>query len=291
MHDGKGVRTVVYLKGCHLRCQWCHNPEGLSFAPQKAYYQHLCIGCGSCLKICPQKCFSLQVGKLAIDERNCTGCMACVEACPVNAIVRYGEEYTPTRLYDVIKKDKAYYKISGGGVTVSGGECLDQTEFLSAFFSLCKENGIHTCIETSLDVPYEKVMQVVDRCDLVIVDVKAFDEEKHKRGTGVSNVRIKENLEKLSRQHTDILIRTPIIPRFNDDENELGAIVSFINSLGDGVNGYELLRYNNLSESKYVALNKPVYGDGAQPQSLARMQELKSFVRKRLKESVTLVEN
>ncbi len=289
LHDGRGVRTVVYLKGCHLRCQWCHNPEGLSFAPQRLYYQHLCIGCGTCIKTCPQKSFSLEAGKLVIDEQSCKGCMKCVETCPVNAIVRYGEEYTATRLYDVINKDKGYYDVSMGGVTVSGGECLDQVDFLSAFFSLCKKGGIHTCIETSLDAPWEKVLRVVGLCDAMIVDVKAFNAKKHKQGTGVSNVRIKENLEKLSRLHTDILLRTPIIPYFNDDEKELESIVNFINSLGNGVKYYELLRYNNLSESKYMALKKSVYGNGAQPQTQARMEELKAFVKKRLKKNIILI--
>lgn len=292
-NDGSGVRTVVYLKGCNLRCKWCHNPEGLEPGDQWLYYPHLCIGCGRCVAACPTDALSIQDGIRIMDAEKCKKCFTCVDACPVKAQVRYGTRYTPEEILSIVKRDFPFFRASGGGVTFSGGECLLQWAFLKECLTLCRENGIHTAIETALFVPWDRIEPIYPLVDQLIADCKAVTPELHRWGTGAHGTLIRENLTKLSQLHPNIRIRTPLIPGFNDTTEELVKIVDFINTLGSGVQEYEPLRYNNLADSKYDALGESRYqhnGTDAQPQSPETIRQILSSIRPHLRPEIRLLD-
>ncbi len=238
IHDGPGIRSTVFLKGCSLRCLWCHNPESQLSAPQIAVFKHKCVGCGACVKIC-------EIAFL----HNCDGCGKCAEVCPVGAREVIGEKKTVEEVFDEVVRDKAYYRTSGGGVTVSGGEPLLQVEFVAALFSECKREGISTAVETAGNVPWEKIETVLPTCDLFLYDVKCMDEEKHRRLTGASNRLILDNAERLKKTGKRILFRMPVVPGYNDDEVEKTAAFC-------GDFPLEILAYHDTARSKYAAIGR-----------------------------------
>ncbi len=254
LSDGDGIRTVVYLKGCPLSCKWCHNPESWKASPQVLFYPTKCIGCGRCLDVCEFGCHKNQNGEHVFDRTSCTGCGKCADACPSGALAICGEQKTAEEIYSEIKKDIHYFEKSSGGVTFSGGEALIYPDFLVEVLQLCKNDGIHTAIETSFFAPFENIEKIVNLIDLFIVDIKLYDSEKHKKFTGVKNELILENLTKLSGLHDNVWIRIPLIPDVNDDDQNLADTAKFIKSLGSCVKKVELLKYNNLAPSKYRAL-------------------------------------
>ena len=256
LHDGPGVRTVAYLNGCSLRCQWCHNPEGFSAKPQVMFVEHRCIGCGACVAECA-KCHSIENGNKVFDRDACTGCGRCVEACPAEALLLAGKSYTPAELVKVFRKDQAYYQCSGGGVTFSGGECLLYPDFVAQAAQLCQQEQIHVLVESALHIPLSNLQRVAPFVDEFYVDMKHMDTEKHKRYTGLGNQRILENLYWLAEHHRQIMIRTPVIPGVNDDWGNLLDTAKLAYSLSPSVKGYVLLRYNGLAQSKYQQLNLP----------------------------------
>lgn len=259
LSDGNGIRTVVYLKGCPLSCKWCHNPESWSAKPQVLFYPSKCIGCGRCLDVCEFGCHKNQNGEHIFDRTDCTGCLSCADACPSGALQSCGKQTSVDEIYTEIKKDIHYFQKSSGGVTFSGGEALIHPDFLKEILTLCKKDGIHTAIETSLFAPFENIEKIANLIDLFIVDIKLFDSNKHKEFTGVSNQKILENLTRLSAIHPNLWIRIPLIPDVNDDEQNLIDTARFIKSLGSCVKKVELLKYNNLAPSKYRALG--IYDD------------------------------
>ena len=241
--DGPGIRTTVFFKGCNLKCAWCHNPESQNPKREMLFYKDKCVGCGKCKEKCPN---SLE---------KCDFCEKCTIFCPQNAREICGKEYTAEELLKVILKDKAFYDASGGGVTFSGGECMLQVDFLEEILRLCKENGIHTAVDTAGHVSFEAFERVLPYTDLFLYDVKCMDNEKHKKFIGVSNERILENLKRLLERGACVLIRIPVIPSVNDSEAEMEAIAAFLRSAGNP-QGVELLPYHRMGEHKYTALGK-----------------------------------
>lgn len=273
LHDGGGIRSVVYLKGCNLHCVWCQNPEGLSAKKQIVFIADKCICCGRCVTVCGD-CHRIKDDRVVFLREHCTGCFQCAAVCPTNALTPCGEAMTPAEVFDEIVKDKNYYDASGGGVTFSGGECLLQPAFLKETLALCKQQGIHTAIETALHVPFKTVKDLAPLLDFVIVDFKHPDNRKHKEYTGVGNALIIENLTKLSLIHSNILVRIPLIPGINDDDETLTKAVKTIEEIGAGIKGIELLKYNNLYEQKYANVGEDQRFINGEVQSDETMQQL-----------------
>lgn len=237
--DGDGVRTAIFFKGCNLRCKWCHNPEGLLPRVQMLVYGDRCRGCGECKSVCP-------------SPNECTLCGKCALFCPSGARELCGKEYTARELLSEILKDKAYYEATGGGVTLTGGECLLQPEPLIEILSLCKENGINTAIDTAGNVPSELLERVFPYTDTFLYDIKCISEELHVEGTGVSNRQIIENLRMLKRLGADIIVRVPVIGGFNDTDAEMVKILDLVVEIKP--RRCELLPYHPLGRSKCEAL-------------------------------------
>ena len=232
--DGPGIRTTVFFKGCNLKCAWCHNPESQSFNKQIMFYKNKCTGCGRCrnLTVDDEKFFCFNDAK---------------EIC--------GKEYTVEEVFAEVVKDKVFYENSGGGVTFSGGECMLQIDFLEEILKACKENGIHTAVDTAGHVPFACFERILTYTDLYLYDIKCYDSEKHKEFTGVSNELILSNLKRLLKSGKNVWIRIPIIPEVNDHEAELVAIKSLLSSYGCPEK-VELLPYHAMGEHKYAAIGK-----------------------------------
>ena len=243
--DGPGIRTTVFFKGCNLRCAWCHNPESQSPKPQMMFYKNKCTGCGKCKEKCPN------------HLESCELCGKCTLYCPHDAREICGKEYTVDEVMREILKDKAFYDHSGVGVTFSGGECMLQIDFLEEILKVCKENGIHTAVDTAGHVPYEYFERILPYTNLFLYDVKCYDSEKHKKYTGVRNELILENLKKLLATGKSVWVRIPIIPTVNDTVEEMQRIKGDIFSCGKPEK-IELLPYHAMGEHKFEALGKAV---------------------------------
>jgi len=258
--DGPGIRTTVFFKQCPLRCIWCHNPESILKTSQLEWLKHKCIGCKTCINSCQQNALSFDNMGLLIDRKKCNLCRVCVEECPSTALNMLGEWWKLEDLYNEIEKDKIYYTKSQGGITVSGGEPTQQPEFITEFLRICKENGISTAIDTcgySSKKIYEQILPYVD---LVLLDIKLIDSDKHKEYTGVSNELILENAiwicKNLKNNGKKMWIRTPIIPKYTaTDENIRGIGEFIINKLENFPERWDLLSFNNLCISKYERLD------------------------------------
>lgn len=252
VHDGDGIRTTVFLKGCPLRCRWCHNPEGLTMPFQLAYHAHKCVACGACQKTCPNGAHVVENGQHRFIRENCTACGACVSACPAEALKLYGQNVTVEELLPVLLEDREFYEQSGGGVTVSGGECLMQADFCVELLKKLKEEGIHTAVDTSGFVPRETLDKVVPYADIFLYDLKAIDEAVHIRCTERPNRQILENLLYLDSMGKKVEIRIPIVPGFND--GEVPKIAEFLTQLKN-LTRVRLLAYHDFAENKYKALD------------------------------------
>lgn len=249
IHDGDGIRTTLFLKGCPLKCRWCHNPEAISPKPQLAYYAEKCIGCGECVSLCSAHSFS--GGKHIYDRSKCVCCGRCESACLGDAIVFYGREESPEGILPLLLEDRIFYGSSGGGVTLSGGEPLLQAEFCGKLLKLLKAEGIHTAVDTCGFAKRADIDRIIDYTDIFLYDVKFFDEKKHIEYTGCTNQPIIENLEYISAKDKPVEIRMPFVPGVNDDQLE--PIGRFLSSLKHVVK-VKLLPFHNFSSSKYSAL-------------------------------------
>lgn len=251
VHDGDGIRTTVFFKGCSLRCVWCHNPEGISFTPQIAYYENKCIGCGECASLCRHG------GHICTDmahlyrRESCIGCGECVSACLGDALTFYGKEVTVDELLPLLLEDRDFYDTSGGGVTLSGGECLMQAQFCGELLHRLKEEGIHTAVDTCGFVSRTALDSVIPRTDVFLYDIKAYDEDVHIHCTGHSNRLVLENLRYLDSLGVQIEIRIPYVPGYNDDQ--MDKIAGFVKTLHN-VRRVKVLPYHNYAGSKYAAL-------------------------------------
>lgn len=255
IHDGPGIRTSVFLKGCNLSCVWCHNPEGISFMRHLIWNGDKCIGCRSCERSCENKAIQFNENKMQFDSNICTGCGKCEERCSNEALTLWGRSFSVLEVLKEVEKDELFYISSGGGVTVSGGEPLCQFQFVKELLTECKNRGYHTAIETSGYVSWDSLESVIEVCDLFLYDIKAINNDLHKRGTGKDNELIKNNLRKLIERKANVIVRTPVIPEFNDNENEIKAIFEFIKTLSKDIK-IELLPYHNMSSSKYEKLDR-----------------------------------
>lgn len=262
LNDGPGIRTVVYFKGCNLSCRWCHNPEGQTSQPEILFAQAKCIGCGSCSDLCPT-CHT----PTGFDRTLCTVCGKCADQCTAHALEIVGKPYTPNALFDEIIKDEAYYQ-NGGGVTISGGECLLQAGFVAEFLRICKNHDIHTLIESAFYVPQTSIEQVLPYTDAIYVDCKLFDAEKHRLYTGHCNKRILQNI-RLFAPKTSMTVRIPMIPNVNDDMENLHQTVHFAKEAG--AKRVELLRFNPLGASKYETIGKTAEIFGTETQEKSEM--------------------
>lgn len=254
IHDGPGVRTTVFLKGCPLRCRWCANPESQSGKVQMMHDKEKCLGCQSCVKACPEKAIKMCDGHIALDHELCTGCLACEKACPGRALSHEGDFKTVREVYDVCMQDAMFYEDSGGGVTISGGEGMMQPEFVLALIKMLKESGVHTAIETTGCVGEETFQRLAKEFDLLLFDVKHYDSQKHRQGTGVGNEQIIKNLRWACGEGIEILPRLPVIPGFNDSLEDAAGIAALLKDVG--LNRIQLLPFHQMGERKYEFLNR-----------------------------------
>ena len=267
VHDGEGIRTLVFLKGCPLRCLWCSNPESQSGKPEHAFNPQRCLTaalCGRCLKACKTGALELVNDMIMFDLRKCKECFACHEVCPSGAQQVYGEERSVGEILDKVERDSVFYARSGGGMTLSGGEALFQHEFALALLRAAKKRRIDTAIETCGYYPYEYLQEACKSLNKLIIDIKSMDPEKHKLFTGVDNTRILENFRRVCEEFSDlpILARTPVIPGFNDTEEEIQAIRDFIPQKPNIQ--YELLAYHRMGQPKYMYLCRRYPYEGKQ---------------------------
>lgn len=254
IHDGPGIRTTVFLKGCPLNCWWCHNPESQKVSPEIMFFKERCTLCGSCIKRCTQKAIEFVDGYPTVDESKCTLCGKCCDFCPNNARELVGSNLTVKELMKEIIKDEAFYDESNGGVTFSGGEPLMHADYLNNVLKVCKTKGIHTTIDTSGYATWEQFEKIVDNVDLFLFDIKHMDNEKHLKYTGVGNVLIFENLIKLSQRGNNIYIRMPIIAGINDDDENIELSVKFLSKLN--IIHVNLLPYHKMGMDKYRRINR-----------------------------------
>lgn len=256
IHDGRGMRTTVFFKGCGLHCLWCANPESIHFYPEVSLNTAKCMGCGFCAKMCKSGAVTLdEDGSLHYDRKKCTGCGACARMCPTEARKLFGEDYTVDELFKKIYQDRYYFQHSGGGVTFSGGEALMQPEFLLAVCKKCRQYRINVAIESCGCGDYEKFKPCLDYIDFIYFDLKQMDPEMHRKITGQTNERILANLEKISQHGIEICVRTPVVPGWNDSEENIRATAEFIKDLPN-VKRYELLAYHKLGINKYKILDR-----------------------------------
>ncbi len=273
LHDGPGIRTTVFLKGCNMACPWCHNPETINPAPQMIYYENNCIGCLKCVEVCPTGAQKQSVAGHIYDRQLCSNCGKCSEICFPGAMVLTGKPLTIEDVMDEVLQDMDYYRTSGGGVTLSGGEVLVQAEFARELLKRCKGEGINTAIETNLSFPWEAIEKLLEVTDLVMLDIKLFESSKHEAWTKLSNERVLENVRRLSETGIPFIVRTPVIPGVNDSVKEIEGIAAFIAALPN-LEYYELLNYNPLGEAKYRGLSAANPFEEARPNNKAEMDEL-----------------
>ena len=279
IHDGEGLRSVVFFKGCPLECGWCSTPESQRFKPEIGIDPLKCTHCGACVESCPSSALFMEEGFPRVLREKCTGCFKCAEACMSKAVKKYGATCTVEEIADEVSKDEIFYFHSGGGVTLSGGEPCAQPRYAADLLREMRSRGIHTTIETSLYADWENVRMLLPYLNCVLADVKHMDTVQHKKWTGVGNELILENLVKIDASHFPICltIRVPLIPGINDSDENLRALAEFCRSLKK-LQAIELLPYHRLGSDTYRLLNRVYAIESVAAQSSEELEERASFL-------------
>jgi pyruvate formate lyase activating enzyme len=281
INDGPGIRTIVFLKGCPLHCVWCSNPETVFARPEIMMIPHNCIGCGRCVEVCPEKCIRSVEGMVhAIDRDRCLlpDCGKCQQACYANAINISGRYLTVSEVMEVLERDREFYERTGGGVTFSGGEPFAQPGFLRELARAAKARNLHTAVETCGFVTWETVRSVLDFMDLVLYDIKHMDPESHIQGTGVTNELILENLKRINTAGKSIRVRLPLVPGFNDSEENIRATAAFIAGLSN-LEALDILPYHRMGEPKWGQLDRSYALHGVGPHTKEQLEKLLAIAR------------
>lgn len=262
LHDGPGVRTTFFFKGCPLRCPWCSNPESIDSRPDLYHIRTKCIHCGECARVCPEGCIAVEDDKFLLDRKCCRRCFACVAACPTAALVQKGQWFTPGELLEKALADKAFYDESGGGVTVSGGEPLMQAAAVAEFLGLARKAGLHTAMETSGFAGAAALERVLPVCDLVYLDIKLADSRLHRKTVGQPNDNIVANLRLMAARGVNLVVRTPLVPGCNMDDEAVRGLIDLLAPLNVRV---EPLAFHQLGKNKYAAVGREYGLSGEKP--------------------------
>ena len=291
VQDGPGIRTTAFLKGCPLRCPWCHSPESQRFDKQLSWMSMRCLGLDACRSRCMNACpkGAIEEGPLKTDVQTgaqlrtihvkrdlCDDCGACADKCYAEALTLCGKDYTSEELVNRLLQDKNFFDTSGGGVTISGGEALCQIDFIVEVMQGLKANGIHVALDTTGFAPWETVERTTPYVDLYLYDLKHMDSAKHKAAVGVPNERILENAQKLAACGKKLQIRIPVIPRFNEDEENIRATAEFCVKLGEAVEVIQLLPYHNMGVMKYLRISdgKPLEAIPPSDEKMAHLRDI-----------------
>jgi len=283
IHDGPGIRTTVFLKGCSLHCFWCHNPEGIAIKPQIQFFPERCILCGECVIACSNGANLIQNDKIVFMRDRCQVCGDCIETCYAEARVLVGKDMSSDEVVQEVLKDRPFYETSRGGVTLSGGEPVLHPEFSKEILERCKAEGIHTAIETAGNVPWKDLESLLPVTDLIMMDLKQMDPVKHRAAVGVSNERLLKNAKRLVTQtNIPILFRIPVVPGVNDSRSDVEAIAAFVRQMIDlrssnaipGKISLELLPFHRLAGDKYRSLEEDNCAKDLVPPSKEKIAEL-----------------
>jgi len=280
IHDGPGIRTTVFLKGCPLRCAWCHNPESIAREPELVFFPEKCIGCRRCFPACPSGALAEADGERRYDKTACRLCGRCVEECYAEALVMEGREASAEEVVAEILKDKPFYETSRGGATLSGGEPLLQDDFAAEILARCHDHDVHTCLDTSACAAWASFEKVLPHTDLVLLDLKLMDPERHREATGAGNALILENARRLAASGVPMAVRVPVVPGYTDDEANIAAIADFVRDFPN-LDYLELLPYHRFAEAKYHRLGRPYPLKGAEAPPRERLDALAALVARR----------
>lgn len=282
MYDGPGIRTIVFFKGCPLRCKWCANPEGLERKIQVMFKRNSCADCGACTRVCPVGIHVMEHGKHVVRrDIDCTGCRTCKAACPRSAIEITGETKTIEELFQIVEEDAAFYEISGGGVTLGGGECTSQPEAAKSLLMACRQEGMNTAIETCGHIRTDKLMEIAEYVDLFLFDIKHMDPQRHNELTGISNEQILINLKELLKRRYNVKVRMPMLKGINDSREEIDQVIRFLLPYRNDENfkGIDLLPYHKLGVNKYSQLDKPYPIEGDPSLGKEDLDRIEAWIR------------
>lgn len=278
VHDGPGIRVLVFVKGCPLQCKWCQNPEAISPVPEIAFYPSLCQNCLRCLDACPVPGAITEDNAHRIDRNKCTACMKCVDVCLGKALRKVGEPISASAILDRIIRYRPFFDRSDGGLTLSGGEPLSTPKFSMQLLRACREIGIHTAVETCGFAPYETMKKIGQATDLILFDIKHMDEDSHQKGTGQSNQLILSNLEKFCKEtDTEVACRIPLIPEFNDDIENIKETAEFVSAL-KRIKRLDILPFNELASSKYKIMGLKWSYNNTRQQPEAQLAERQKII-------------
>jgi pyruvate formate lyase activating enzyme len=275
LHDGPGIRTTVFMKGCSLACKWCSNPESINRNQEIMTHNVRCIACGKCAEACPIGAIAFTDKHREIDWEKCNNCLECARVCPAKAIELIGHYMTVEEVMKKVEADRTFYENSNGGMTVSGGEPLVQPKFVTELLKKCQEKGIHTTLDTTGNAPWQNIESILEYVDLVLQDIKHMDTGMHKKGTGVGNELILENAKRIAKRKR-IWIRMPLIPGYNDSEVNIKKVAEFASDIG--AEKVSVLPYHELGSSKYPDLGRVYPMQGTKPPEKKVMERVRKTI-------------